>query len=695
MERLKIGLWSGFNYPSDGMRVGLWKADAKAFMQEGIHFSIFAGGLVDGRELELRVKAQQSLVRMVKKLRKKNEATLTLEEQKFLEDNKYVAEMTDAEVREGFYEEAVAYLVKHFPNLGVKTYLITSPAYDGVMGKQIAHRLAEARSDISHSSMKKLLRIKQFGGKKLLGVYTPQKMPPFRSKYYDTPILRVLEDHWKAPSRPMGDLNIVGPFGSSVFNPGAARDVRRPYASVPLSCKPGDVRTSENQFGIRIFDIHSSSLKESLLTTHSFKDLVSKEGELVQPPFRATDIQKAVVAAIGENGQMTIGQLEEATGQNRDLVAKEVEALCKKKPTKHWPGLSFDDAQKDYGFDKKWFQRRLRYPLPKEGKLTHESFLAFGCLHAMCKWSDMLWFRDEVPKYCIEHNVQYLIGAGDFIEGLKHDLILNGEVMPRPRGPSNYTYQEKVAAYLVAMPMLTVFDHRFKGFLQNAKGRKVAQEELVREVRKALIDFIFRPGNHCGWVKPQGFDSLATFTPELRTMLLNGISDRLSVAGLVLHNEALRQLIKDKTVNITKDREDFYLLPSGLTVGVLHPEMGNTLTPSIRPQQALGFSPNHLVFSANFHSKEFVEEWGYDLGQRACLQVGTLKTRSSFEDGKLKIVDFGVGLLKVSSLLNKQNEPRIYRTQAAFLGIPKKQEDLHTDNEKLVMEYEAYQKKYR
>jgi hypothetical protein len=691
VERLKIGVWSGFNYPGDGARVGLWKAAQKVFAQEGIHFSVFVGGLVDRKELEVRLKAKLAFARMLKRLRAKRK--LTEGEQEFLGKYAKVADMTDAEVREQFYDEVSAYLVKHFPNLGVKTYLVTSPAYDGEMGKQIAHRLAEARDDISHSSAKKLLRIKQFGGKKRLGVYTSEKMPPFRSKYFDTPIMRVLEDQWKSSSRAMGDLNIVGPFGSSVFNPGAARDVKRPYASVPLLCKPGEVRTSENQFGIRVLEVYSSNLKEALVTTYSFKDLVSQEGQFVQPPLRSTDIQKAVVAAIGENGSMTIGQLEEATGKNRDLVVKEVESLCAKKRTKHWPGLAFDEAQKEYGFQKEWFQRRLRYPLPKEGKLMDEVFLAFGCLHAMCKWSDMLWFRDEVPKYCIEHNVQYLIGAGDFIEGLKHDLINNGEVASRPGGPSNYTYQEKVAAYLVAMPMLQVFDHRFKGYLQSVKGKEVSQEELSREVKKALINFIFRPGNHCGWVKPLGFDSLATFTPELRTMLQNGIGARLSGAGLILDSETLRVLVKDKTVNVTK--EDSYLLPSGLRLNVYHPEMGNTTTPSIRPQQVLGFSPNQLVFSANFHSAESVEEWNFDLGQRACLQVGTIKTRSGFEDGKLKIVDFGVGLLKVSSLLNKQNEPRIFKTQTGFFGIPKNPENLQADNEKLIREYEAYQQKYR
>lgn len=667
MERLKVGLWSGLNYPDDGYRAGLGKAAKVIFSQEQIKFSVFVGGLVNQSKLKKRLRER-----------------IRYESKKPKDERR-----PSAEIEEEFYKEISDYLVKHFPALGVKTYLVTSPAYDGDIGEEIARRLAEQRKDIYHYSAKTLLPIKQLNNQLHLGVYAALKVV-FKSKYFDTPIMNLLDDHWKLADTKMGDLNIVGPFGSSVFNPGAARDIKKPYASVPMLSKPSKIRTSENQLGVRILEIDSANLKESLISNYSFKDLVSKEGLLVQPPFRATEIQKAVVAAIGKNGLMTIGQLEEATGKNRDLVAKEVAALCEKKRTKNWPGLNFSEAQKAYGFNLEWFQKRLRYPLPKASELVEEAILGFGCMHAMCKWSDQLWFRDEVPKYCIEHNVQYLVGAGDFIEGLKHDLMLTGEVQSATRGPSNYTYQEKVAAYLVGKVMLTVFDHRAKEFLQNMGGKKPKQEDIMREVKKALLDFIFRPGNHCGWVKPLGFDSLGTFTPELRTMLVNEISDRLSDAGLVLSSKALRQLVKDKTVNITK--KDCYILPSGLKLNVYHPEMGNTLTPSIRPQQVLGFSPNQIVVSANFHASESVDEWNYELGQRACLQVGTLKKRSSFEDGKLKIVDFGVGLLKVFSRIENR---RIFKMQVAFFGIPKSDEALEADNERLVKEFEAYQQKNR
>lgn len=674
MEPLRVGLWSGFYYPSIGRRNGLWKAAKRIFLREKIKFSIFAGGLVDKETL----KQELRLLIRIERMKEKDERR------------------TDEEVNEAFYEKHAEYLAKHFPVLGVKTYLVTSPGYEGEIGKQIGRRLAEKRSDIHHYHGHKLLPLK-LPIQKHLGVYTDEVGPTFRSKYYDTPIMRALEDQWKAGENRMGDLNIVAPFGSSVFNPGAAREVKRPYVSLPMLSKPRRVRTSENQFGVRILEINSANLKESLVTTYSFKDMVSKEGSLSLPPARATEVQKAIVSAIGQSGSMTIGQLEEVIGQKREVISKEATALCEKKAGKKWPGLHFDEAQKEYGFEKKWFQERLRYLLPKAGDLLLEDvFLAFGCLHAMCRWSDMLWFRDEVSKLCIAQGVKYLVGAGDFIEGMKHDLMNKGEIQMGTRGVPNYSYHEEAAAYLVGSVIDQVFQHRIREFLEIAKamrekGKEVKREEALRQLEEALLNFLFRSGNHCGWVAPLGFDSLGTFIPALRKMLFDRVSDTLAELGIILDRRTLQELIARKMVNFTEKPASSHELPSKLRVSIYHPEMGNTITPSIRPQQVLGFSSEPIVFSANFHSAESVEEWNYDLGQRACLQVGTNKIKSGFEEGKLKIVDFGVGLLKVSRL----PDGHIWKTQTAFFGEKKAEDKLAIDNQKFVDDFEAYRKKSR
>lgn len=66
-----------------------------------------------------------------------------------------------------------------------------------------------------------------------------------------------------------------------------------------------------------------------------------------------------------------------------------------------------------------------------------------------------------------------------------------------------------------------------------------------------------------------------------------------------------------------------------------------------------------------------------------CLQVGTIKHRSNFEDGKLKIVDFGVGMLKVWS-----KDKRIKKTETTFYGT--RTPNLREANEKILQELEDY-----
>lgn len=661
MESVKIGLWSGINYPVEGHRVGLWKAAQKIFEQEGIKFSVFAGGLIDQKELAPKLRAKIQVARKDK--------------------------IPADEVREQFYEEIADYLAKHFPALGVKTYIVTSPAYDGLIGYEVARRLAEKRRDIYHDSAKKRHEIKQ-ADKKWLGVYTAEKVA-WRADYFDAPVTRILKDEKKRSSQGLGDFNVVGPFGSSVYNPGDASDVKKPYASLPLLCKPGEVRTAENQFGIRILEVESCNMKESLLSTYSFKDLVSHEWKMASPPEDATEVQKAIVSAIGARGPMTIGRLEETTNKNRNLIAKEISALCEKKRTKDWPGMYFDEAKKEYSFGVAWFQKRLRYKLPKPNEITEESFLCFGCLHAACKWSDHKWFRDDVPKLCLKYDIKYLIGAGDFIEGLKHDLILKGEVMSGEDGPPNYTYQEKLAAYLVGNVIMKVFQERIKNLLQLRKGKRIEQEELRALVSEALLTFVFRSGNHCGWVAPAGFNPLDTFTSRLRYLIFHDVNDKLYEHGLSLPNHIVREILDKKVTNITG--EESYELPSGLRLSIFHPEMSRTKTPSIRPQETLQYSEDQIVFSANFHTSESVEEWDPKLGQRVCLQVGTLKTKSGFEKGKLKIVDFGVGMLKVSSLPDKH----IWKTQSAFFGEKKSDKILQADNREIIKDFDSHLKKIR
>lgn len=627
-----IGLISGLNYGSSGCREGFWRLAADIFKEEGVKFIGIVGGLVDFKEMLAQLNGKLKSLKL--------------------------AERGEAQAK--FIEEHVSYFKDRIPKIsGVKFYLVTSPAYDGWIGEEIARGLAEKRHDIMlYRPGGDRLEIKQLD--QVLGIYAPKKGVWMRGDYFDTPVLRVLKDEIKRGTRGIGDINVVGCLGSAVFNPGDSSDIKRPYLSLPLCYKITETRTAENQIGIRIMKCYSPNLKEAAIVTYSFKDLASEEWALVQAPPDSSKIQLDLVESLKVHGPLTVGQFDDFTDHKhgRENIQKTLDLLVKRRVSKSWPGVFKDEASSRYYFALEWFQKKLEFP-----KLTcdvSDAILGFGCLHAACKHTDMKFFRDDVPKMILEHDVQVFVGAGDFIEGLKHDLMVKGEVYGSRKYAFNYTRQEQLAAYLVSQVIAKVFMARIEPLLKTVNG-KVEQSVLEAEIRKSLLTFLYIPGNHCEWTSALGFNALSVFGIQLEKFIVEDIVTALAEAKLVFYDAA--KVVHSKVVELAQNQP--YALSSGLRVSLLHPYMSRTKTTSIRPQEMLAKSECQIVIGANFHVAEAVEQWEFEMGQRVCLQVGTIKRRSGFEDTKLKTVDFGVGLLKVCSA-----DKRIKRTETMFKGTP-------------------------
>lgn len=626
---ISVGLLSGLNFGSEGCREGVWRMSAEILKKEGVHFVIIAGGLVDSRSLLQQLKEE------LREIPKDERESAT----------------------DDFISAIVEHLRKTIPRIHrVKYYLNTSPAYDGWIGERIARALVEKRNDIFlYRPGGDRHELKQLGG--ILGVYAPKKGVWMRGDYYDTPILRVLKDEVKRSTRGIGDINVVGCHASAVFHPGDSSDIQRPYLSLPAAYKIAETHTAENQIGLRILKFFSENVKEAHVVTYTFKDLVSEEWKLVELPPKSTVNQEILVDTLKERGPLTVGQFDDFTGLGREVIRKELEELLKRKVSKSWPGIMKDKVSQRYKFEPTWFQEKLEYPLPTCDKM--DSIMAFGCLHAACKHTDMKFFRDAVPELMLQNNVTVLCGAGDFIEGLKHDLMVKGEVYGSRKYSFNYTHQEMLAAYLVSQVLGKVFRARVRPLL---KGVKQNDHDAVRKaVLEAMPEFVYIPGNHCEWTAPLGFNALSVFGVELRKLVAEDTIATLARHGFGLPN--MNKLVEQKIATLAQN-ETFYL-PSGLTLSNLHPYMSRTKTTSIRPQEMLAKAKTHVVIGANFHVAEAVEQWEFGMGQRVCLQVGTVKRRSGFEDTKLKTVDFGVGFLSVCS----KNE-RIVRTETAFYGSP-------------------------
>lgn len=643
---VSIGLLSGLNYGSEGCREGLWRLTANILEKEKVDFVMLVGGLVDSRALLEKLKGRMFGVKAAE----------------------------HEEVTQEFIKDAVEHLRKNIPKIpNVKLYVVTSPAYDGWIGERIAQGIAEKRKDILlYRAGSDRLEIKQLN--RMLGVYAPKKGVWMRGDYFDTPVLRVLKDEIKRSTRGIGDINVVGCHASAVFNPGDSTDVQLPYASLPALYKIAETRTAENQVGFRILKAKSDNLKEAVMVTYNLKDLVSSEWALVQTPPDSSEVQKVLVDILKERGPLTVGQFSDFTGYKRMQVKEALDALLRRRVSKSWPGLYTDKVSKRFYFLPGWFQEKLEYPETKCDK--EDSIMAFGCLHAGCKHTDMKFFRDVLPELMLQHNVRTLCGAGDFIEGLKHDLMVKGELLGGTKYPLNYNRQEQLSAYLVSCVLMKVFRARVNPILTSMNPEHQDLMKLEEAVLSALPEFLYIPGNHCEWTAPLGFDSLSVFGPQLRSLVAEEVGATLSRAKFYLPN--LQKVINTKIVRL--DQCQSYKLESGLTISELHPYMSRTKTPSIRAQEALQKSPTNVVIVANFHTAEAVEQWEFKMGQRVCLVAGTIKRRSGFEDTKMKTVDFGIVFANIRS-----NGKRISRTETAFFSTPT--ENLEESNEAILADF--------
>lgn len=627
-ESVRVGLCSRIDYGGPQFRQGLVNLGAETFQKELVHFIIVAGGIVSYAGLQERVKDKGS--------------------------------------REAALDEIAEELKEVFPRVykaeGIlaKWYIITSRSqnYDGWIGEQVAHRLVRLREDIRYfGDGSAILPVKQVD--KSIWVLTPQKAS-WRSKYYSTPVDRLIEDKQKQSPQGLADLYVVGCFGSAMDKPSGEKP--RPYLSIPVLHRLEGINTSENQIGVRIVEF---PYRESphFVRTHSFQDIVSKERGQIRIPPSATKNERKIIEALKELGVPTVGVFSEKTGIKRETVERVIKAINGKG---YKPAIILDVDSNRYDFDSEWIEKELRYKV-SGADFKEDRIAAFACLHAGYRTTGYRFFVKRLPEFLFANRINVLFGVGDFIAGLRHNMMLRGEIY----GGFNSTIQEKLAAYLIGFSLLNVFKRRLDELLSQRKSERLPTNgELLEMIHKALIQFCYIPGNHDLWLQDEGVTPLEVFRSELVRFLVRAIErilrdKQIRILGVI-------DLVESKIVE-----SQTYTLPSGLSVEMTHPHMARAQTTSLRAQATLAKSKCPIVISGNFHVAVHLNEWNPGTGQRIALQVGTLVTGTDFEDNKLKVVDFGIGFLRVLS-----RNGRIYMTENAFLGDAEKEEEL--DNSRIL-----------
>ncbi|MEX0877740.1 MAG: hypothetical protein WDZ40_02635 [Candidatus Spechtbacterales bacterium] len=650
---------SRLDYPAHGARVGLWKLGAKIAEIERPNYIYIAGGLISHEGVRDRINSATEAAIEEQKAKKEFMKTLPVSER--------VPVPTQVEVRATVRERVLDEIAQEladalpvFPGNGkrgkpLKIYITTSRAnnYDGSHGPDVADRLQKIRRDVifwdRESSRFKAKYIFSYLKNKMQVPKVLWNLNPvkgsWRSEYYATSAQRLVFDKVKQTSQGLPDIWTIG-TGASAINKPAGGESSRQMITIPGLHRLQEINTSENQIGVVVVEL-SDGKSPSSVRTYNFKDLVAQEREFIRAPKGLEDDdsltkyerdQRARQRAIFEevvNNIPTIGMLEDALPWRRQTIERDIEHY---NAQGFKPAIVQDESSGKYNISYEWLQHKLRYPAPDFSKLVEDSSVSYSCIHAGYRTSQYKWFLERTVSTILERGIQSLVGCGDFIAGLKHNLDFRGELLP---GANNYNIQEEFAARLNAAVMVRVFRERFDVCL--ARKRKTPDEKTMREmVNSALIHFYYTAGNHDAWVEDDGYTTLSKFNDTLKAYVVEGIQDHLADRGFGL--KGLRGIVEN---HLHYGGE--HAFPSGITMSIRHPRQGRMKTFSGKAQQTLAATEGQVVYIGNFHVGIAVHEWHPELRQRVAMQEGTIATGTDFENHMNKLVDNEFGVLRVWS----------------------------------------------
>ncbi len=656
-RNVKIGVISRIDYGGIYFRKGLLEIAKGVFQEENVNFVILAGGLIDYRYLS---NARRILNRKIR-LKKKEIKNLEKSSGDPKEINRLNGKLKDyydrlkklspEEIVKRFANIIPEFTNKHGEKLSL--YIFPSPAFDGdTVDEDFSEKLHELRPDIrvyrSGGDIMPLIQVE-----KKIGVLTPKKAVWMRGDYYSTPIDRLIKDMMNQSSRELADFYVVGGFGSFFFKPKGESVF--PYVSVPALNNIGSVRVNENQIGALVVEIHKN-MENPIVKNFSFKDLVMNERSFIKPPKGLSDKSMEIIGVIEKEGKSGLRILASKTGMTENEIVKEIEAIQKKKRTKKWPGIMFYPWSNQYGFDYRRVMENLHYS-PVIENIQIDSIVAYGCLHAGCVHTTYGFFLEEIPRVLLKTGATILVGAGDFVEGLKHDLILKEEVF----GGLNITAQEKIAGTMIAEVTTKVFKARFEIEIEKCRASNInVDDDKLREiVSRSLITNVIIPGNHDLWSQDLGHDPLYAMKTTAKERIAKSVTEVLGENGF--HTQNIFSAVSEKIIELEDDGN--FILPSGLKMTILHPHMARTKTRSLRIQEMIAKADedSNVIIGANFHVSGLLDVWTAKGGQKSGSMIGTMKMGSKFEDHKLKTVDHGFEYLRICS----QNG-RIVITESTF-----------------------------
>lgn len=635
----RVAYFSLSSYRKKGWRRGLFKLASEITALEGCHFPVFAGGIISKEWFQQEVKRLSKGV-----------------SRKFIPS---IIEHLKNEVIEAL--NATIPIFKKPDGDLTRWYMMASLPYDGPEGEDIIHRLQDVMQIRRYQTGGEKIEVPQNGRPSIYHGVVLSKRKRLSSSYMSArPEADIRDVENQTNREPMPNLWIHATSATALYKPKGER--RIPYITLPAIHKleAEEQQIAENQVGLTIVEdlpdgdrlVHWWNLRDLILHERQFITGV-KDG--------ASELHRQILELIKKEGARHPGRIADDLGIDRGQLIKEIQFLVEpaKISRRTRPGLAYDEASDRYDFHSDWIQEALRYELPKpEQSWKEDSFLFFGCLHAGYITTDYEFVVKQFPEIILKHNIQVLVGIGDFIAGLRHNLMAKGQILNM-----NNTEQEEFAAELLATVIYKVFERRFETQLQTLGNRAPTNEELYAIINNSLLTFLIKKGNHDTWQEQEGNTALTLFYFVL-TMKL-GMHLQLFLEKKNFLRTFPLELITKKIVMVPEE-DATYTLPSGIKVGLVHPYMARAQTSSLRAEHALKLFPDcQVVGVANFHVAYCMHKWELGVGQRVVIQTGTEAIFTHFEKSLMKTVDFGPLYLRTLSC-----NGRIYKTTIGEFSTP-------------------------
>ena len=656
----RVAYFSRIDFQAEGHRRGILRLEAQLAVDQGMHFPVFAGGLVSHRWFTEREKQLFGLA--------------TSREDRFTAHAKLVEETV-----EGI--SSVIPEIRDPEGKLVRWYVMASRprAYDGPYGDEILRRLERMRPDIRKNEeggerieIKDARLVEDLNKNGVVvsnhlesiyhGVVLP-KAGRLPSRYMSTFAEREIADVEAQTSKDYPALWVV-PGASALYKPSGEREVA--YITVPASRKleAKEQRIAENQSGFSVVEEMLGG--DRFVHDWNLRDLIAHERDFIGMKEGAQKVHKDIVDVLKREGRRTPGQIADVIGLDSESVRREIAFLVQDRPSasRTWPGLRYNEAADQYDFHGDWIRRNLRYGWPDESDTDwHEdSFLLLGCMHAGYTSADYAFVVKTIPEKMIAYGIKTLVGAGDFIAGLYHHLRDKGEVLGL-----SYTQQEVFAAQLVATILIKVFRVRFEAALEARGNYAWNADEVHALVSSTLPLFPFIKGNHDRWQDLEGHSALMMFHEHLLKLLRKYVRQAISSRNLPPIDVDVA--VEDRVLFLDNPFRPIFDLSSGVRCAVIHPEMGRAGSSLRLEKEIERFSTSkykcNVVFVANFHTAIHAHKWNPIVGQCVGVQQGATLLGTDFEFKKTKQVDFGVQMLKVFSFRG-----RIMKTTVASFNTP-------------------------